>query len=144
MPRRMARWTPSFDTCHAITFLCDNGAELLLHVGLDTVQLKGKHFQPQVASGDRVKKGQLLLQVDLEAVKRDGYGPRDTGDRYQRGRIARGKSGAGQGEGRGCHYEEQPVKIPRMTYSQNELMVFIPYSYILQLFTDLVQMCMRG
>ena len=48
-----------FDTCHAITFLCDNGAELLLHVGLDTVQLKGKHFQSQVASGDRVKKGQL-------------------------------------------------------------------------------------
>ena len=41
--------------------------------GLDTVQLKGKHFQPQVASGDRVKKGQLLLQVDLEAVKREGY-----------------------------------------------------------------------
>lgn len=62
-----------FDTCHAITFLCDNGAELLLHVGLDTVQLKGKHFQPQVASGDRVKKGRLLLQVDLEAVKREGY-----------------------------------------------------------------------
>ena len=62
-----------FDTCHAITFLCDNGAELLLHVGLDTVQLKGKHFQSQVASGDRVKKGQLLLSVDLEAVKREGY-----------------------------------------------------------------------
>ena len=39
--------------------------ELLLHVGLDTVQLKGKHFQSQVASGDRVKKGQLLLSVDL-------------------------------------------------------------------------------
>lgn len=62
-----------FDTCHAITLLCDNGAELLVHVGLDTVQLKGAHFQPHIASGDRVKKGQLLLSVDLDAVKREGY-----------------------------------------------------------------------
>ena len=62
-----------FDTCHAITLLCDNGAELLLHVGLDTVKLKGAYFTPQVTSGDRVKKGQLLLKVDLDAVKREGY-----------------------------------------------------------------------
>ena len=64
-----------FDTAHAITLLCDFGAELLIHVGLDTVNLKGRHFIAHVQSGQKVKKGQLLIEFDLEAVKAEGYDP---------------------------------------------------------------------
>ncbi len=61
-----------FDSKHAIT-LAARGAELLLHVGLDTVKLEGKFFTPKVSSGDRVKKGQLLMEFDLEEIKKAGY-----------------------------------------------------------------------
>ncbi len=59
-----------FPTGHAIGIVADNGAEVLIHVGMDTVNLKGKGFTPKAKEGDVVKKGQLLLEVDLEEVKK--------------------------------------------------------------------------
>lgn len=61
-----------FDTGHAISMVSDFGAELLIHVGLETVTLEGRPFRIHVQSGDRVKKGQLLMEVDLEAVRTAG------------------------------------------------------------------------
>ena len=62
-----------FDSKHAISMVCDNGAELLLHVGLETVKLNGKHFEPQVKNGDKVKAGQLIMKFDIEALKEEGF-----------------------------------------------------------------------
>lgn len=62
-----------FDSKHAISMVGDNGAEILLHVGLDTVKLEGKHYSPQVKSGDKVKAGQLIMKFDLAAIKKEGY-----------------------------------------------------------------------
>lgn len=45
----------------------------MLHVGLDTVKLEGKHFDPQVKDGDKVKAGQLLMKFDLKALKKEGF-----------------------------------------------------------------------
>lgn len=61
-----------FDTGHAFGFVADSGVELLVHVGMDTVKLDGKGFEPQVKEGDRVKKGQLLLKFDMEYIKSQG------------------------------------------------------------------------
>lgn len=62
-----------FETKHAIGLTGDNGAELLIHVGMDTVQLKGEYFTAHVKDGDHVKKGQLLLTFDMEKIKEAGY-----------------------------------------------------------------------
>ena len=61
-----------FTTGHAVSLVADNGAELLIHVGLETVSLEGKPFTVHAANGDKVKKGQLLIEVDLDAVKAAG------------------------------------------------------------------------
>ena len=61
-----------FTTGHAVSLVADTGAEILIHVGLETVSLEGKPFTIHVANGDKVKKGQLLMEVDLEAVKAAG------------------------------------------------------------------------
>ena len=61
-----------FTTGHAVSLVADCGAEVLIHVGLETVGLEGKPFTVHVANGDKVKKGQLLIEVDLEAVKAAG------------------------------------------------------------------------
>ena len=61
-----------FDTGHALGILTDTGAELLIHVGMDTIKLNGKGFEPQVKEGDKVKKGQLLLKFDIEYIKSQG------------------------------------------------------------------------
>ncbi len=61
-----------FKTGHAVSLIADNGAEILIHVGLETVGLEGKPFTVHVSDGDKVKKGQLLIEVDLEAVKAAG------------------------------------------------------------------------
>ena len=61
-----------FTTGHAVSLVADCGAEVLIHVGLETVSLEGKPFTIHAANGDKVKKGQLLMEVDLEAVKAAG------------------------------------------------------------------------
>lgn len=62
-----------FDSKHAISMVTDTGAELLMHVGMDTVKLEGRGYTPLVKNGDKVKKGQLLLKFDIEAIKAAGY-----------------------------------------------------------------------
>ena len=62
-----------FETLHAVSLTTEYGAEILIHVGLDTVKLKGECFEGHVKAGDTVKKGDLLLTVDLEKVKAAGY-----------------------------------------------------------------------
>lgn len=62
-----------FDTLHAVSITTEEGAEVLIHIGLDTVALKGEHFEAHVKTGDKVKKGDLLITVDLEQVKALGY-----------------------------------------------------------------------
>jgi len=62
-----------FETGHAVTLIAECGAEILIHVGLDTVNLKGEHFTVKVKSGDQVQKGDLLLEFDREAIAKAGY-----------------------------------------------------------------------
>ena len=62
-----------FDTKHAIGIQSTYGTELLIHVGLDTVELKGNYFELKKQVGDQVKKGDLLLEFDGEAIKQAGY-----------------------------------------------------------------------
>lgn len=62
-----------FDTMHAVSMTTTDGVELLIHIGLDTVSLKGEHFTAHKATGDTVKKGDLLISVDLDAVKAAGF-----------------------------------------------------------------------
>ncbi|MEE1036206.1 MAG: PTS glucose transporter subunit IIA [Oscillospiraceae bacterium] len=62
-----------FETGHAVSLVADFGAEVLIHVGLETVSLKGKHFTVHAANGDKVKKGDLLIEFDLEAIKAEGF-----------------------------------------------------------------------
>lgn len=61
-----------FDTGHAVSLVADFGAEILIHVGLETVSLKGAPFKIHVANGDKVTKGQLLIEADLDAIKAAG------------------------------------------------------------------------
>lgn len=61
-----------FDTQHAINIVSDFGCEILLHIGLDTVTLKGKGFDVKVKEGDRVNKGELLCEFDIGAIKSAG------------------------------------------------------------------------
>ena len=64
-----------FETGHAVSMTTPFGAELLLHIGLDTVNLKGKHFTIYANIGDKVTKGDLLLEFDLAAIVAEGYDP---------------------------------------------------------------------
>jgi len=68
-----ARVETVIDSRHAIGLACENGAELLIHVGLNTVNLQGEHFRPLVKEGDIVKAGTPLLEFDKEAIERAGY-----------------------------------------------------------------------
>lgn len=62
-----------FPTLHAIGLVSDQGCELLIHIGLDTVKLDGKHFKAYIKQGDHVKKGQKLISFDKEAIEKEGY-----------------------------------------------------------------------
>jgi glucose-specific phosphotransferase system IIA component len=63
----------TFETHHAVGMTTADGAELLMHIGIDTVKLGGKHFIYLVNEGDKVKKGQPLIRFELEAIKAEGY-----------------------------------------------------------------------
>ena len=60
--------TQAPESGHAIGLMAANGAEVLLHVGVDTVEMKGDGFSPKVKVGDKVKKGDLLLEMDLDKI----------------------------------------------------------------------------
>lgn len=62
-----------FETGHALGLVSEDGVELLVHVGIDTVNLKGKYFTPKKKSGDAMKKGDILLEFDIDKIKADGY-----------------------------------------------------------------------
>lgn len=61
-----------FETGHAVGLIADFGAELLIHVGMETVGLKGKFFHVRCTSGSRVKQGEVLIAFDLDAVRDQG------------------------------------------------------------------------
>lgn len=62
-----------FQTKHAINIVSEGGAEILLHIGIDTVKLYGKYFEAHVKDGDKFKKGDLLISFDMEGIRREGY-----------------------------------------------------------------------
>lgn len=62
-----------FDTKHAVALKDENGVEMLIHIGLDTVKLGGKHFNAHVKQGDKVTVGTLLVDFDMEKIKEEGY-----------------------------------------------------------------------
>ncbi len=65
--------TTVFDTLHAIGLLGEDGVELLIHIGMDTVKLNGKGFDVKVKTGDHVKAGDLLVEFDMDLIQKEGY-----------------------------------------------------------------------
>ncbi len=61
------------DTCHAYCITADDGLEVLVHIGIDTVELKGKGFKPLVKKGDKVDVGTPISAVDLKLIEKEGY-----------------------------------------------------------------------
>jgi len=62
-----------FETGHAVTLESEEGVEILIHVGLDTVRLKGKHYIIHAHAGDQVKAGDLLMEFDNDSIKSEGF-----------------------------------------------------------------------
>ncbi len=62
-----------FETGHAVSLISEQGTEILIHIGLDTVKLKGKYFTPKIKVNDKVKAGDLLLEFDMDKIKEAGY-----------------------------------------------------------------------
>lgn len=85
------------DSLHAVSMTTSQGTEILIHIGIDTVELKGKYFKSHVKEGDMVNRGDLLIEFNINGVKEAGY---DTivpviicnSDDYQEVQCATGKS----------------------------------------------------
>ena len=80
IPSKGEVWAPCdatvetvFETKHAIGLTGENGAEILIHIGVDTVELGGKFYTAHVKDGDKVKAGQLLISFDMDKIKEAGY-----------------------------------------------------------------------
>ena len=67
-----AEVTMVFDTLHAIGITASNGAEILIHIGMDTVKLNGQGFKSHIKIGDTITKGQLLMEFDIDFIKGKG------------------------------------------------------------------------
>ncbi len=63
----------TFETGHAVSIVSDDGTEILIHAGIDTVRLKGEHFNVVKQTGDKVKAGDLLVEMDLSPIKEKGF-----------------------------------------------------------------------
>ena len=62
-----------FETGHAVSLLTDSGVELLIHVGIDTVKLKGRHYRIRKNSGESVNAGDVLMEFDADGISADGF-----------------------------------------------------------------------
>src|SRR5699024_6857376 len=62
-----------FETKHAIGLISDVGVEILIHMGINTVELKGKYFDIKIKQGDAIKKGQLIAEVNWDGIKGENY-----------------------------------------------------------------------
>ena len=62
-----------FETKHAIGLCSDDGVELLIHIGVNTVELEGKYYETHVNEGDRITAGQLLVSFSMEDIRKAGY-----------------------------------------------------------------------
>lgn len=93
--------TMLFDTKHAVGMVTEDGVEILIHIGIDTVQLDGKGFTAHVSNGDKVKKGEKLITFDKELLEKEGY---DTtiavlvtnADQYEKVAVLLGEAKAGE------------------------------------------------
>ena len=65
--------TALFPTGHAVGITTDNGAEILIHIGFDTVKLNGEHFKIKAQQGENIKKGQVLVEFELDKIKEKGF-----------------------------------------------------------------------
>ena len=80
IPEEGVLWAPAdgtisamFPTGHTIGMVTESGAEVLMHVGMDTVKLNGEGFKPLIKAGDQVRKGQPLLEFDMKLIQEAGY-----------------------------------------------------------------------
>jgi PTS system beta-glucosides-specific IIC component len=62
-----------FETKHAVSIISDQGTEILIHIGLDTINLRGEHFRSFVKANDKVKAGDKLIEFDIDKIKEAGY-----------------------------------------------------------------------
>ena len=62
-----------FPTKHAIALTSDDGVKMIIHIGIDTVNMKGKGFKSKLDNGDKVKAGQLLMEFDIKKIQKAGY-----------------------------------------------------------------------